>query len=83
MTLTSHEAAHTPAEVDYVDVLIVGAGISGIGAAYRIKQQPVDQLHDPGTPRADRRHLGPVPLPRGALGQQHLHAELPVRAVDP
>ncbi|GLC98223.1 monooxygenase [Mycobacterium kiyosense] len=39
MTLTSHEAAHTPAEVDYVDVLIVGAGISGIGAAYRIKQR--------------------------------------------
>jgi len=32
MTLTPHDA-------DYVDVVIVGAGISGLGAAYRITER--------------------------------------------
>jgi cation diffusion facilitator CzcD-associated flavoprotein CzcO len=39
MTVTPREAAGTPAGTDYVDVLIVGAGISGIGAAYRITER--------------------------------------------
>ena len=47
------------------------------------RAQPAADLHHPGTARADRRHLGFVPLPRRALRQQHLHAELSVRAVDP
>ena len=44
MTLTP-ETAHTPAETDAgtFDVVIIGAGISGIGAAYRISES------DPGT----------------------------------
>lgn len=41
MTVTPHEAP-TPSETDYVDVLIVGAGISGLGAAYRILQRNPD-----------------------------------------
>ena len=40
MTVTNQEAAeHNPAETDYLDVVIVGAGISGIGAAYRITER--------------------------------------------
>ena len=34
---------------DYSDVLIIGAGFSGIGAAYRIREKnPQPELHDPG-----------------------------------
>ena len=70
-------------EPEHFDVLIIGAGISGIGAAYRITEQnPQLTLHDPGASRAHRRHLGPVPLSGHPLGQRHLHAELTVRAVD-
>ena len=40
MTVTPQEATgRTTAEADYFDVLIVGAGISGIGAAYRITER--------------------------------------------
>ncbi len=40
MTATPHEATgRTPAEADYSDVLIIGAGISGLGAAYRITER--------------------------------------------
>jgi len=40
MTVTSQEAAErTPAEDGYFDVIIVGAGISGIDAAYRITER--------------------------------------------
>ena len=40
MTVTPQEATGaTPAEADYFDVLIVGAGISGLGAAYRITER--------------------------------------------
>ena len=37
--MTLQQADRAPAETDYFDVLIVGAGISGIGAAYRILQR--------------------------------------------
>jgi cation diffusion facilitator CzcD-associated flavoprotein CzcO len=40
MTVTPQEATgRTPAEADYADVIIVGAGLSGIGAAYRITER--------------------------------------------
>jgi cation diffusion facilitator CzcD-associated flavoprotein CzcO len=40
MTVTPKEAAgRTPAEADYFDVVIIGAGISGLGAAYRITER--------------------------------------------
>jgi len=40
MTVTPREAAgRTPAEADCFDVVIVGAGISGLGAAYRITER--------------------------------------------
>src|ERR1700761_7904821 len=40
MTVTPHEATgRAPAKAGYFDVVIVGAGISGIGAAYRIAER--------------------------------------------
>lgn len=40
MTVTPQKAAdHTLSEQDHVDVVIVGAGISGLGAAYRITER--------------------------------------------
>src|ERR1044071_4445916 len=35
----SHTMARTPGHIEHVDVLIVGAGISGIGAAYYLQQE--------------------------------------------
>lgn len=43
MTLTAEAATGTAAETQHVDVLVVGAGISGIGAAYHLKQQFPDK----------------------------------------
>ena len=66
-----------------VDVLVIGAGISGIGAAYHL------QTYCPGRTYAilegrerPRRHVGPVPLPGRALRQRHAHARLPLQAVE-
>ncbi|MEI4278690.1 UNVERIFIED_ORG: NAD(P)/FAD-dependent oxidoreductase [Bacillus sp. AZ43] len=39
MTLTADAAPGTAEETQHVDVLVVGAGISGIGAAYHLKEQ--------------------------------------------
>jgi cation diffusion facilitator CzcD-associated flavoprotein CzcO len=40
MTVNSQEATgRPPADADYFDVIIIGAGISGIGAAYRITER--------------------------------------------
>ena len=40
MTLTTEEAAGNPSpDADYVDVIVIGAGIGGIGAAYRITRR--------------------------------------------
>ena len=50
----------TDAEPEYSDVLIIGAGISGIGAAYRIHEKnPKLSYTGTRTACADRRHLGP------------------------
>ena len=39
MTMTQSSAATVAEDVEHVDVLIVGAGISGIGAAYHLREQ--------------------------------------------
>jgi len=39
MDMTAHEAPRAPVQTEHFDVLIVGAGISGIGGAYHLKQQ--------------------------------------------
>ena len=68
---------------DHVDVLIVGAGLSGIGAAYHLQADlPGQDVRDPRGARRDRRHVGPVPLPGHPLGLRPAHARLRVQAVD-
>ena len=64
------------------DVIIVGAGLSGIGAAAHLQERcPDQQLRDLRGARRDRRHLGSVPLPRHPLRLRHVHARLRVQAV--
>ena len=43
---------------------------------------PAAHVRDPGGPRRDRGHVGPVPLPGHPLGLGHVHARLPVPTVD-
>ncbi len=53
--------------VQHVDVLVVGAGISGIGAAYHLQVEcPEPHLRHPRGTRRHRRHLGSVPLSRAS-----------------
>ena len=69
------------ARPEHFDVLIVGAGISGVGAAYH--------LHDQCPGRASwcwragqlRRHLADAPLSRHPLRQRPLHLRLPLQAL--
>ena len=68
---------------EHVEVLIIGAGLSGVGAGYQLEKQL------PGTTYAvlESReqlgwHLGPVPLPGRAVRLRHAHPGLPVPAVD-
>ena len=70
-------------KADHIDVLIIGAGLSGIGAAYHLQQKcPGRALRHPRGPRPHRRDLGPVPLSGRALGLRHVHARLLVPALD-
>ncbi len=66
-----------------VDVLIVGAGISGVGAAYHLHDQCPDKryliLEGQGHLR---RHLGDAQISRRAFRFGPLHLRLPLQAVD-
>ena len=68
---------------EHVDVLIVGAGLSGIGAAGQPQARTARQdLRDPRVARRGRRHLGSLPLPRRPLRLRHVHARLLVPPLD-
>ena len=68
---------------EHLDVLIVGAGLSGIGAAYHLQERcPGKSYAILEARERPRRHLGPVPLPGHPLGLGHVHARLPLPAVD-
>ena len=65
---------------EHLDVLIVGAGLSGIGAAYHLQERCPGKSYAILEARDDdRRHLGPLPLPGHPLGLGHVHARLPFR----
>ena len=70
-------------KVEHFDVLIVGAGISGVGGAYHLtKQCPGTQLRRARGAGELRRHLAHAPLSRHPLRQRPLHLRLPLQAVD-
>ena len=67
---------------EHLDMVIIGAGISGIGAAWYLRAPAARQdVRDPGEPREQRRHVGPVPLPRHPLGLGPAHLRLRLQAV--
>ena len=67
---------------EHHDVLIVGAGLSGIGAAVHLHRSCPGKRYVILEGRAgDGRHLGSVPLSRRPLRQRHAHARLPLQAV--
>ena len=79
MTVTPHEGTRpTESDGDILDVVIVGAGISGLGAAYHLGER--DRATRASRPH--RWHLGSVPLPGRALGLLDLHPELAMGTLD-
>ena len=67
---------------EHVDVLIVGAGLSGIGAACQLRTRlPGKSVAILESRARQRRHLGPVPLPGHPLGLRHVHVQLPLAAL--
>ena len=80
--ITPYDPRMDPSPPEHVDVLIVGAGLSGIGAGYHLQSElPGQDVRDPRGARQHRRHLGPVPLPGHPLGLGHVHARLLVQAL--
>ena len=82
MTTTSAFSGDT-ASPGHVDVLIVGAGLSGIGAACHLQRRcPRRYLrHRRGAGR-QRRHMGLVQVSRHPLRLRHVHPRLHVPAVE-
>jgi len=56
-------------DAGHVDVLIVGAGVSGIGAAYHLRDQFPTGRSSSWTPRTTGRNVVDPSVPGGALGQ--------------
>ena len=82
-TTTTLAERTTATPVEHFDVLIVGAGISGVGAAYHLQQQcPEQELRRARGARELRRHLAMHTYPGHPLRQRPLHVRLPVQAVD-
>jgi cation diffusion facilitator CzcD-associated flavoprotein CzcO len=52
----------------HFDVLIVGAGLSGIGAAYYLQDRLPGKTYAILEARRDRRDVGSLPLSRHPLG---------------
>ena len=83
MSETATLAEATPRQTEHFDVLIVGAGISGVGGAYHLKTQL------PGTSFVvleAQESFGGTWLthsyPGHPLRQRPLHLRLPLQAVD-
>ncbi len=68
--------------LEHFDVIIVGAGAERHRRRLSSPDQlPHQELCDPGRPRGDRRHLGPLSLSRHPLGFRHVHPGLSLQAV--
>ena len=68
--------------VEYFDVLIVGAGLSGIGAAYHLQTKCPAKTYAILDGRSrDRGNLGLVPLPGCPFRFRHAYARLPVSSL--
>ena len=68
--------------VEHLDVVVVGAGISGIGAGrYLGVEHPPEDLRGAGGSCGLRWDVGPVPLPRHPLGLRPAHLRLRLRSV--
>ena len=81
ITETESPAAET--ESTHVDVLIVGAGVSGIACAYHLQDEQPQKTYAIIEARAGpRRHVGPVPLPGDPLRLRPAHLRLRVQALD-
>lgn len=73
MTLNLKKQGRSMA-TEHFDVVIVGAGLSGVGAGYHLQDRcPGPQLRDPRRAREHGRHPRPVPLPGHPLGLGHVH----------
>ena len=67
---------------NHFDVIIVGAGISGIDAAYHVQAYCRGKTYAIlGRARAHRRYLGSIPLSWNPLGFRHVHPGLFVSAL--
>ena len=68
--------------IEHFDVLVVGAGISGIGAGYHLQTELPGRTYAILEAReSHRRNLGSLPLPRHPLRLRHVHARLLVPAL--
>ena len=75
--------ASVPLRADHFDVVIVGAGISGIGGAYHLTQAVSRQeLRRARGARELRRNVAHAPVPGHPFRQRPVHVRLPVQAVD-
>ncbi len=81
--------------IESVDVIIVGAGLAGIGAARHLQDKCPDRSYlileereamggtwDLYRYPGIRSDLGSVSLPGHSLGQRHVHARLQLQAVE-
>ena len=81
-TATLERPAARPS-VEHFDVLIVGAGISGVGGAYHLTTQcPGQDVCRAGGAGDVRRHLVDTQVSRHPFRQRPAHLRLPLQAVD-
>lgn len=76
-------SSHTALPVEPLDVLIMGAGVSGIGAAaYLRRNQPNKTFAILESRERMGGYLGPVPIPRHPLRLGPLHLRFRLQALD-
>ena len=68
---------------EFVDVLVIGAGLAGIGSACQLRRNmPQLSLAILEARPGKRRHLGPVPLSGHSFRQRYVHLQLWLQALD-